>query len=299
MNNLKTTQVGGQPIVLDDLRFIHEATTQAFKGVMSSYGIAAADGIILSGVIRSIVGPDVEYTEGYVSLGGEVLYFPAQTYPIPVTPENEYLTIDVSYAPEGLKVFENTTSKDTYEVRNALMVKSATLPSGGVIWDDLKRFYDVIRTNVDTERVGVVKDFAGNTIPEGYLLCDGSEVSRDTYAALFTAIGTLWGGGDGLTTFNLPNINGRVAVGFDATEADYNTVGNTGGEKEHLLIINEMPNHMHQTGDETFNIGSSVGGTNLLRPEPTGTLINTTDVGGDTPHENRPPYAVFKKIIRI
>lgn len=60
---------------------------------------------------------------------------------------------------------------------------------------------------------GTVLPFAGNTIPNGYLLCDGSAVSRSTYANLFNVIGTLYGAGDGSTTFNLPNLVERFVEG--------------------------------------------------------------------------------------
>lgn len=56
-----------------------------------------------------------------------------------------------------------------------------------------------------TEKPGMIKPFAGTTVPTGYLLCDGSAVSRTTYANLFAAIGTTYGSGDGSTTFNIPN----------------------------------------------------------------------------------------------
>jgi microcystin-dependent protein len=64
--------------------------------------------------------------------------------------------------------------------------------------------------------VGTLQQFAGNTIPGGYLECTGAAISRSTYARLFSAIGTLWGVGDGSTTFNLPNGSGRTFVGVDA-----------------------------------------------------------------------------------
>ena len=58
---------------------------------------------------------------------------------------------------------------------------------------------------------GSVMPFAGATVPFGWLLCDGSAVSRTTYKDLFSAIGTTYGVGDGVTTFNLPNIAALVA----------------------------------------------------------------------------------------
>ncbi len=64
--------------------------------------------------------------------------------------------------------------------------------------------------------VGCVIPFAGAAAPTGWLLCQGQAVSRTTYAQLFSVIGTTYGSGDGSTTFNLPDMRGRVAVGSDA-----------------------------------------------------------------------------------
>jgi microcystin-dependent protein len=66
---------------------------------------------------------------------------------------------------------------------------------------------------------GSIAAFAGSTAPNGWLLCDGTAISRTTYADLFTAIGTQYGGGDGSTTFNLPDLRGRVPVGKGSNSA--------------------------------------------------------------------------------
>ena len=71
---------------------------------------------------------------------------------------------------------------------------------------------------------GTMQMFAGNTIPAGWLLCDGSAVSRTDYAKLFSTIGTTWGTGDGSTTFNLPNSIGRFAEGA-STSGSYKSAG--------------------------------------------------------------------------
>lgn len=66
---------------------------------------------------------------------------------------------------------------------------------------------------LETGLVGEIKWFAGTSAPAGYLVCDGSKVSRTTYSKLYAAIGTTWGAGDGSSTFTLPNLIGRVAWG--------------------------------------------------------------------------------------
>lgn len=92
-----------------------------------------------------------------------------------------------------------------------------------------------------SEPAGIVLPFAGSTAPQGYLLCDGSAVSRTDYADLFTAIGTVYGAGDGATTFNLPNLSGRVVLGVSQSHA----LGSTGGEATHVLTEQELPAHSH------------------------------------------------------
>ena len=103
-------------------------------------------------------------------------------------------------------------------------------------------------TNIDSTPSGIIKINSSNTVPGGYLLCDGRAVSRTTYADLFKVIGTTYGSGDGSTTFNVPNLQGRVAVGKNS--GTFNTLGKTGGEENHTLTISEIPAHTH--GNKTL-----------------------------------------------
>lgn len=87
--------------------------------------------------------------------------------------------------------------------------------------------------------------------PQGFLLEDGSAVSRTVYADLFALIGTKFGSGDGSTTFNLPNSRGKATIGRDTRDADYDQVGDTSGAKTHTLTIAEMPAHTHTQSAHT------------------------------------------------
>lgn len=106
--------------------------------------------------------------------------------------------------------------------------------------------------------VGSIVAFAGSTIPTGWLLCDGTTVDRTTFAALFAAIGVNWGGGDGSTTFHLPDLRGRFLRGRDAGAgndpdagtrialfpgAGVSTMDNVGSYQ-----IDEFKNHNHGGG---------------------------------------------------
>lgn len=89
---------------------------------------------------------------------------------------------------------------------------------------------------------GIVIPFAGTTAPQGWMLCDGSAVSRTTYAALFAVIGTTYGSGDGETTFNIPDLSGRVVIGSSQSHA----LGTTGGSETVTLTADQLPAHVHE-----------------------------------------------------
>ena len=92
-----------------------------------------------------------------------------------------------------------------------------------------------------SEPAGIIMPFAGTVAPQGYLLCDGSAVDRTTYATLFGVIGTTFGAGDGSTTFNLPDLGGRVPLGVSSTHL----LGSTGGSETVTLTESELPAHVH------------------------------------------------------
>ena len=144
--------------------------------------------------------------------------------------------------------------------------------------------------------VGCVIPFAGAAAPTGWLLCQGQAVSRTTYAQLFSVIGTTYGSGDGSTTFNLPDMRGRVAVGSDA-----NSPGAQCGETAHKLGISEIPSHSHpysaylySTGAENGRINSQEG-AGVKWADPT----NTRNSGGGDNHNNMQPSLYLHHIIKI
>ena len=90
--------------------------------------------------------------------------------------------------------------------------------------------------------VGTIFLFSGTVLPPNTLVCDGSAVSREDYASLFDVIGTTYGSGDGVTTFNLPDLCNRLVIG-DSQDYQF---GTTGGEESHTLLSTELPSHAHE-----------------------------------------------------
>jgi microcystin-dependent protein len=137
------------------------------------------------------------------------------------------------------------------------------------------------------------------------MLCDGSAISRVAYATLFATIGVAWGAGDGSTTFNLPDLRGRVAVGASpgslTGRPTARTIASNGGEESHTLTVPELPSHGHSyqattTGSYT-NISSSASGTSVVgslyaSAQPTG------NTGGGGAHNNMQPFAVLNYLIK-
>lgn len=98
---------------------------------------------------------------------------------------------------------------------------------------------------------GAVMPFAGSSAPSGWLICDGSAVSRSTYSDLYAVITTLYGSGNGSTTFNLPNLSGKIPIGLDSSDSNMNTIGETGGRK--TVSGTDLPSHYHSIPSHTHS----------------------------------------------
>lgn len=123
---------------------------------------------------------------------------------------------------------------------------------GGLLNGDLDLIDSFLRAIVPP---GVSLDYRGPVTPNpptGFLFEDGSAVSRTTYAALFAVLGTLYGAGDGSTTFNLPDSRNRFTVGAGAAYALASVGGAisyTGSTDGHTLVLAEIPSHNHTATD--------------------------------------------------
>lgn len=138
---------------------------------------------------------------------------------------------------------------------------------------------------------GVIYPYSGANIPDGFLLCDGAAYSRTEYAELFAAIGTMYGEGDGSTTFNVPDLVERVPAGA----GDNHAAGQMVGEETHTLTPDEMPAHSHTVEYNSSNdagtdwIGAA--GTSLSKTQYTSVR------GGSQPHNNMQPTTYIRGYI--
>jgi microcystin-dependent protein len=162
--------------------------------------------------------------------------------------------------------------------------------------------YKVNGTNLTTVPTGTVSAFAGSSAPTGYLLCDGSLVNRTTYAALFAVIDETYGSGDGSTTFNLPDLRGRVVAGLGESllGATADTLGEDNGliadTKEHTLTEAEMPRHSHTAN---FQQGTGVSAFPGFDGSGDQYIAAQTGLTGDgAAHNNVQPTIILNYIIK-
>lgn len=142
--------------------------------------------------------------------------------------------------------------------------------------------------------LGEIRQFGGQTVPRGWAPCEGQTLAISTNQALFSILGTQFGG-DGVSTFKLPDLRARVPLGAGGTRSQ----GQIGGEEAHTLTVAEMPSHTHA-------VTASSTATPLVPPisdhfwaaqnnyaEAANAVMGATAIataGGSAPHSNMQPY---------
>lgn len=152
------------------------------------------------------------------------------------------------------------------------------------------------------EPVGCMKFYAGETLPDGYLWCDGqSYPANGIYKKLFDVIGTAYNQADDAEgTFRVPDMRGRVGVGKNA--GTFDTVGKTGGEETHTLGVNEIPAVGLQAQGSLYYFNGTTGGAGLNAGTYGANVSGGAQVktlGGGGAHNNLPPYLVCNYIIKF
>ncbi len=160
--------------------------------------------------------------------------------------------------------------------------------------------------------IGEIRMFAGTFQPNGWMFCAGQEMPISQHEVLYTIIGTRYGG-DGESTFRLPDLRGRLPMG-SGPGASYSAPGMAGGTEEVTLTLNQIPNHTHALfGTTNVATSNSVGGNipaTMLAAGTNSAYDNTdppralagdtiTPVGGSQPHSNFQPYLCLNFIISL
>ena len=177
-------------------------------------------------------------------------------------------------------------------------------PSGDVLTalSNLGLISSPTLSGLSASAVGTINLWASSTVPDGWILCDGASLLRaGTYAGLFAVIGTTYGSADG-THFNVPNFKGKVPVGYNSAETEFDVMGETGGEKTHTLTITEMPSHQHIGTPYSVWVEQA----SLLFPGNSGTynIAGRSNAnffpatGGGGAHNNLQPYLTLNYIIK-
>lgn len=163
-------------------------------------------------------------------------------------------------------------------------------------WEELEQSYAALQTwlgglsssvaalsgSLALTPVGGVMDFGGSTAPSGWLLCNGTAVSRATYAALFLIIGTTYGAGDGSTTFNVPDNRQKFALGKAASGTGV-TLGSSGGAIDHT----------HTGGTVSGSTGSTAPGTDSQGAHTHGGATGSHSHGSSALSMGLPDIAAF------
>jgi microcystin-dependent protein len=162
---------------------------------------------------------------------------------------------------------------------------------------------------MSTPFLGEIKIISWNYAPKAWAFCNGQQLPINQNQALFSLLGTMYGG-NGQTTFALPDFRGKVPIHVGAGFIQ----GQVGGESAHTITQSEMPMHTHvlngstQPGNAPVPFGPSgnilaSSAANLIYAQPTNLVAmnagSVTSVGGSQPHENKQPYLVLNFIIAL
>lgn len=317
LNSLATSTLTGTASATTFLRGDNAWTALATVATSGSYadltGKPSLATVATSGLYSDLTGKPTLFDGVYASLTGK---------PTLATVATSGLYSDLSGKPTLATVatsgsYTDLTSKPTLGTAAALNV--GTSASQVVQLDGSAKLPAVDGsqlTGLSALPSGALMPFAGSAAPSGFLLCAGQAVSRTTYAALFAAISTTFGAGDGSTTFTLPDLRGRAVFGVDNMNASAanrvtsggsgisgTTRGASGGAETVTLTAGQMPSHNHSYNESgasngTANNGYGGCGSSTFNFNAGVFSTSTGAQGGGGAHNNMPPSIMLNYIIK-
>lgn len=305
---LNLSTIDGKPITGNQARALHQAVSPMRDFIISSVGSAFATPtptgfscnvgtgmIVIDGTICENTGTDNDGVQGVTmdkpASGGSgflvaVANLKTGGFTLVMKPTQTLTTNDLVNMPTG--------------IREVPLYKFSYTTSGITSWIDIRPL-----TSTTQSVPGMINQFAGSAAPNGWLICDGRSIPIADKPNLFAVIGYKYGGsGD---SFNIPNLKGRIPVGFDSAQTEFNTLGEVGGEKSHVLTTQEMPSHTHkmhpstfvdrQANPATFTSKVAAGNSWMTQAFNVGG-VDTETTGGNQAHNNLQPYITVNYIIK-
>jgi microcystin-dependent protein len=284
-----------------DVTITHSANTLAFAGASSGYTFDA----LISGTTAAFTGVTLTSTDAGAS-AGPVL----ELYRNSASPAASDILGQVLFNGE-----DSAGNTQEYASIEAVITDPTSTSE-----DSTLNFYTQVagvrtlalslpQAAASSFPVGGIVDYGGTTAPALWLLCFGQNVSRTTYADLFTAIGTTYGVGDGATTFGIPDLRGRVAAGQDdmggssanrltglSGGVDGDVLGAAGGLETHTLTTAQLAAHTH-TVPAYFPTGGSTEGIQAAGSLGSPTSATSSSTGSGDAHNNVQPTLIVNKII--
>ena len=207
-------------------------------------------------------------------------------------------------------IANNTTGAFSVTMQTTSAGNSVVIPQGASGFY-VFNVHDVLVPTLPGIPIGTVQTFAMSTAPSGWLECDGSAISRTTYAGLFNLIGTTYGVGNGTTTFNSPDMRGYFARGWDHGRGvdPGRTLGSTQASANlshnHSFVGDALPPHAHTfdvhgtvaAGSTAYNAGGAVSGTAGTTSVSGGTPTGTITASGGS--ESRPVNVALLYAIKV
>lgn len=248
--NYTTQSQNNFPLDCEALKYIQDN-----RQMVEILGNIAGDKVILNGCVLNSAKTD--RSPGYVFIktkdfpDGEVLFFEGGKVAGGMYLKKSNISVTANAEPYPAAYVERTLAPgagtESYSWTDFVILSDKT---NRALMDEISALKAQI-AGLAPAPIGSIQMWPSDSIPLGYMLCDGSSLNKDDYAALFSVIGTIYGGSG--NTFNLPDLKGKFVACKDPGTADYSLLANTGGANKVMLGMSEIPKHNHDTVNSTMD----------------------------------------------